>query len=104
MPGGGTKNRFNHNTPSPLRGTSPILGEELFVVVNNELDALNSSPPGAGGVAQRAEGVEIIFKVQCYGESGRTKNWVPSLSAAPDISAFSSLLFPFSIILCKFVL
>ena len=65
------KNRFNHNTPSPLRGTSPILGEELFVLVNNELGALNSSPPGAGGVARSAEGVEIIFKEQCYGEAGR---------------------------------
>ena len=37
---------------------------------NNKLGMLNSSPPGAGGVARSAEGVEIIFKVQCYGEAG----------------------------------
>ena len=37
---------------------------------NNELGALNSSPPGAGGVARSAEGVEIIFNVQCYGNAG----------------------------------
>ena len=37
----------------------------------NELGMLNSSPPGAGGVARSAEGVEIIFKVQCYGNAGR---------------------------------
>ena len=49
----------------------PQLMEELFILVNNKLGALNSSPPGAGGVARSAEGVEIIFKVQCYGEAGR---------------------------------
>ena len=37
----------------------------------NELGMLNSSPPGAGGVARSAEGVEIIFNVQCYGDAGR---------------------------------
>ena len=41
------------------------------MLVNNKLGALNSSPPGAGGVARSAEGVEIIFKVQCYGNAGR---------------------------------
>ena len=41
------------------------------MLVNNELGAGNSSPPGAGGVARSAEGVEIIFKVQCYGIVGR---------------------------------
>ena len=38
---------------------------------NNKLGMLNSSPPGAGGVARSADGVEIIFNVQCYGIAGR---------------------------------
>ena len=66
------------NTPSPLRGTSPILGEELFMLVYNELGMLNSSPPGAGGVARSAEGVEIIFKVQGYGNAGRRYDIIES--------------------------
>ena len=48
------------------------------MLVNNKLGMLNSSPPGAGGVARSAEGVEIIFKVQCYGNVGNRYDIIES--------------------------
>ena len=56
---------------------------------NNKLGMLNSSPPGAGGVARSAEGVEIIFKVQCYGEAGRRYDIIESDLKVIPLSRFA---------------
>ena len=60
------------------------------MLVYNELGVLNSSPPGAGGVARSAEGVEIIFKVQCYGNAGRGYDIIESDLKVIPLSRFAT--------------